>query len=56
MSVTLTVAFVGAFIAGLAGLFPCAATAACDVVSVKTQKTCLRFSQNCLNVLMEQQL
>ena len=33
--VILNFAFVGAFIAGIAGLFSCAATAACVVISVK---------------------
>ena len=69
MSAILNVVFVGAFIAGIAGLFPCAATAACVVISVKTQfsdelkvkdtsqlKAYLKFSNNCLNVLMQQQI
>ena len=37
MSVIWNVAFVGAFIAGLAGLSPWAALAVCVVISVKTQ-------------------
>ena len=69
VSVILNVAFIGAFIAGIAGLFPCVATAACVVISVKTQlldevkvkdtsqlKAYLKFSNNCLNVLMERQI
>ena len=65
MSVILNVAFLGGFIAGLAGLFPCAATAGCVVMSVKTtfsdqvkvkhtSQAFLKFSKNYLNVLMEQ--
>ena len=37
VSVILNVAFVGAFLAGLAGLFSYASTAACVVILVKTQ-------------------
>ena len=37
MSVILNVAFAGALIAYLSGLFPCAATTACVIMSVKTQ-------------------
>ena len=51
------IAFVTAFNAGLAGLPPWAALAVCVLISVKTQfsEECLKFSKNCLNVLMEQQ-
>ena len=65
MSVILNVASVRAFIAGLAGLPPWDALAACVVISVKTQfsdqvkvkstKAYLKFSKNCLNILMGQQ-
>ena len=37
VSFTLKDAFVGALIAGLAGLSPCAATAACVIILVKIQ-------------------
>ena len=37
MSAILSVNFVGASISGLAGLSPCAAIAACIIVSIKTQ-------------------
>ena len=66
VSFILSVAPVGALIAGLAGLSPCAATAACVVkhnfqtmlrqdLSHNQSNACLKFSKNCLNVLMEQQ-
>ena len=42
VSVILNVALVGAFIAGLAGLSPCAAYAACAVISIN--KTIFRPS------------
>ena len=61
--------FVGALLAVLAGLSPCAGTAACVIISVKTQfsehvkirfisqliNVCLRFSKKYLGVLVEMQ-
>ena len=69
MSVILNIVFLGASILSLAGLFPWAALAVCVVISVKTQfsdhfkvkdasqltKGSIKFSKNCLNILMEQQ-
>ena len=67
MSVIWNVAFVGAFIAGIAG--SASGSAPYVVISVKAQfsdqvkvrdtshliKVCLKFSKNCSSVLMKQQ-